>query len=74
MTSHIRALLFDKDGTLFHYHETWFGILDAAALKVAASDRALADQVEQDLAAGRHFLPAVSWSSRHITPDTRPSR
>lgn len=37
----IKAVLFDKDGTLFHYHETWGPILHEAANLVAQQDKAL---------------------------------
>lgn len=34
----IRGVLFDKDGTLFHYHETWSPVNRAAALSAAEGD------------------------------------
>jgi len=37
----ISAVLFDKDGTLFHYHETWGPILHQAADLAAQRDKAL---------------------------------
>lgn len=41
----IRAVLFDKDGTLLDYHLTWGPINVAAADIAAAGDRALADRL-----------------------------
>lgn len=41
----IRAVLFDKDGTLLDYHLTWGPINVAAADLAAAGDRALADRL-----------------------------
>lgn len=40
----IRAVLFDKDGTLLDYHLTWGPINVAAAELAAAGDRALAER------------------------------
>ncbi|MEN6543628.1 HAD family hydrolase [Parvibaculum sp.] len=39
--SEIRAVLFDKDGTLFSYHETWGPILREAAAMAAEGDEGL---------------------------------
>lgn len=41
----IRAVLFDKDGTLLDYHRTWGPINLAAAELAAAGDRDLADHL-----------------------------
>ena len=41
----IRAVLFDKDGTLLDYHRTWGPINLAAAELAAAGDRNLADRL-----------------------------
>ena len=41
----IRAVLFDKDGTLLDYHLTWGPINVAAADIAAAGDRELADRL-----------------------------
>ncbi len=39
----IRAILFDKDGTLLDFQATWFAVGDAMALAAAGGDRARAD-------------------------------
>lgn len=41
----IRAVLFDKDGTLVDFAKTWHGVADAMALKAAEGDRAAADRL-----------------------------
>lgn len=45
----IRAILFDKDGTLLDFHRTWFAITDRMALEAAGGDRGRADEL-MDLA------------------------
>ncbi len=35
---HIRGLLFDKDGTLFDYYQTWIPVLESSALLAARGD------------------------------------
>lgn len=49
----IRAVLFDKDGTLVDFHKTWFAVGDALALEAAGGERARADRLMQ--AAGYDF-------------------
>lgn len=53
----IRAVLFDKDGTLFSYHETWGPILREAAAMAAEGDAQLVprllEAVGYDVATGR---------------------
>ncbi len=41
----VRAILFDKDGTLFDFRLTWIPIMREAALRLAAGDQALADRL-----------------------------
>lgn len=41
----IRAILFDKDGTLLDYHATWMPVNRAAACVVADGDAALAERL-----------------------------
>ncbi|PZO79862.1 MAG: HAD family hydrolase [Mesorhizobium amorphae] len=41
----IRAILFDKDGTLVDFEKTWVGVGDALALSAANGDRAEADRL-----------------------------
>ena len=41
----IKAILFDKDGTLIDYHATWAPVNRAVALKVAQGDKGLADRL-----------------------------
>lgn len=41
----IKGLLFDKDGTLLDYHQTWAPLNRAAAIHVADGDLALADRM-----------------------------
>jgi phosphoglycolate phosphatase len=58
--SHIRGVLFDKDGTLLDYAKTWIPINHEVALVAANGDRALADTL---LLAGGH-----NPKTDHITP------
>jgi phosphoglycolate phosphatase len=51
MTTRIRGLLFDKDGTLLDYARTWVPINREVALFAATGDPALADEL---LALGGH--------------------
>lgn len=39
----IKAILFDKDGTLIDFNKTWFAVADRMALEAAGGDRAGAD-------------------------------
>lgn len=52
----IKAVLFDKDGTLIDFQKTWFAVGDAMALDAANGDRAEADRLLEkggyDFAAG----------------------
>ncbi|MCO6048279.1 HAD family hydrolase [Mesorhizobium sp. RP14(2022)] len=41
----IKAVLFDKDGTLIDFQKTWFAVGDAMALAAANGDRAEADRL-----------------------------
>lgn len=43
--SHIRGVLFDKDGTLLDYEKTWLPINHKVALAAAAGDKHLADEL-----------------------------
>ena len=43
--SHIKGVLFDKDGTLFDYYRTWVPILQSAALLAARGDEAHAGRM-----------------------------
>jgi phosphoglycolate phosphatase len=58
--SHVRGVLFDKDGTLLDYARTWIPINHEVALAAARGDRALADTL---LIAGGH-----DPKSDHVTP------
>ncbi|GAB6059106.1 HAD family hydrolase [Desulfonatronum parangueonense] len=66
--SEIKALLFDKDGTLFDFHETWRPVMDRAAAYASGGDETLAEAL---LAAGgydpasRRFLPDSIIASGH---------
>lgn len=40
--SHIRGILFDKDGTLIDFNRTWFGIIMTLARRSAAGDEVAA--------------------------------
>ena len=68
----IRAVLFDKDGTLFDFYRTWAPITEQAALIAAGGDQARADEIMlksgKDPATGR-YLPGsliASGSNRQI--------
>ena len=56
----LRAIVFDKDGTLFDFHETWGGWAATALDTLAGGDRALvaqlSDAIGYDLVLG-HFRP-----------------
>lgn len=43
--SRIKGILFDKDGTLVDFNQTWFAIGDTLALEAAGGDRVRADQL-----------------------------
>ncbi|MCO6389893.1 HAD-IA family hydrolase [Aliihoeflea aestuarii] len=59
----IKAILFDKDGTLVDFNATWFAIGDKMALEAAGGDRALANALLEragyDFAAGRFRADSV---------------
>jgi phosphoglycolate phosphatase len=59
----IKAILFDKDGTLVDFQATWHAIGDLMALKAAAGDRTLADAMMDtagyDSSAGRFRADSV---------------
>lgn len=70
--SAVRAVLFDKDGTLFDFYKTWGPVTEAAALVVAEGDRAKADHLlvnsGKDMATGRYVpgSPIASGSNQEI--------
>jgi len=41
----IKGILFDKDGTLVDFQQTWYALADLMALHAAEGDRALADEL-----------------------------
>ncbi len=41
----IKGILFDKDGTLVDFQQTWYALADLMALHAADNDRALADRL-----------------------------
>jgi phosphoglycolate phosphatase len=55
----IRAILFDKDGTLVDFDRTWAPAVDAVLRQLANGDEALYRKlcVASGLAGGAHFLP-----------------
>ncbi len=61
--SEISAILFDKDGTLFSYHETWGPILHEAASMAAGGDKGLVPgllkAVGYDAASGRILAGSI---------------
>ncbi|WP_424975506.1 HAD family hydrolase [Dinoroseobacter sp. S124A] len=68
----LRAIVFDKDGTLFDFHETWSGWAATALDTLAKGDRALvaqlSDAIGYDLVLG-HFRsdsPAIAGTSAEI--------
>ena len=56
----VKAILFDKDGTLIDFHRSWYRIAEELALEAAgggeAEARALLERVGYDFV-GRRFLP-----------------
>lgn len=68
----VRAVLFDKDGTLFDFYKTWGPVTEAAALAVAEGDQAKAEHIlansGKDLATGRYRpgSPIASGSNQEI--------
>ncbi|MES1990880.1 MAG: HAD family hydrolase [Pseudomonadota bacterium] len=42
---HIRGLLFDKDGTLFDYYQTWIPVLESSALLAARGDASAVERL-----------------------------
>lgn len=68
----VRAILFDKDGTLFDFYETWGPVTEAAALAVARGDAATAAHLMResgkDPESGRYIpgSPIASGSNREI--------
>lgn len=70
--SAVRAVLFDKDGTLFDFYKTWGPVTEAAALLVADGDLAKAQHIlvnsGKDLATGRYRpgSPIASGSNQEI--------
>lgn len=59
----IKAILFDKDGTLVDFNATWFAVGDHLALEAAGGDRAGADALLEragyDFSAGRFRADSV---------------
>src|SRR5260221_1564538 len=70
--SPVRAVLFDKDGTLFDFYKTWGPVTEAAALAVAEGDPAKAEHIlvmsGKDLVTGRYRpgSPIASGSNQEI--------
>jgi len=70
--SAVRAVLFDKDGTLFDFYKTWGPVTEAAALVIAEGDQAKAQHIlvnsGKDLATGRYHpgSPIASGSNQEI--------
>lgn len=68
----VRAVLFDKDGTLFDFYKTWAPVTEAAALLVAGGDADkaafLMKESGKDPATGRYVpgSPIASGSNREI--------
>lgn len=58
----IRAILFDKDGTLVDFHRTWFALAERMALEAAGGDRDRAHALME--AAGYDF------TARRFRPDS----
>jgi len=78
----IKGLLFDKDGTLLDYHQTWAPLNRAAALHVAHGDLKLAnrmldhggqDPVTDQVRSGSHLAAGtaveIAAAFEHISPD-----
>jgi len=78
----IKGLLFDKDGTLLDYHQTWAPLNRSAALHIAGGDLELAERMldhagqdpltdrvrpGSDLAAGTAIEIATAFA--HVHPD-----
>lgn len=69
----VRAILFDKDGTLFDFYKTWGPVTEAAALAVARGDAQKAAHILEksgkDPATGRYVpgSPIASGSNREIS-------
>lgn len=68
----LRAIVFDKDGTLFDFHDTWSGWTKMALNSLAGGDHALvarlSDAIGYDLVLG-HFQPdspAIAGTSAEI--------
>ncbi len=59
----IKAILFDKDGTLVDFNATWFAVGERMALEAADGDRALANTLLEragyDFSAGRFRADSV---------------
>jgi len=68
----VRAVLFDKDGTLFDFYKTWGPVTEAAALAVAGGDPSMADHIltnsGKDPTTGRYRpgSPIASGSNQEI--------
>src|ERR1700754_1844258 len=68
----VRAVLFDKDGTLFDFYKTWGPVTEAAALAVADGDQVKANQIlvgsGKDPTTGRYRpgSPIASGSNQEI--------
>lgn len=58
----IRGLLFDKDGTLFDFHRTWFPVMQEAALLAAAG--------KDDFAAVLLERGGYDYSTQRFLPDS----
>ncbi|MHB2266244.1 HAD family hydrolase [Aliihoeflea sp. PC F10.4] len=59
----IKAILFDKDGTLVDFNATWFAVADRLAMEAAGGDRAganaLLERTGYDFASGRFRADSV---------------
>ena len=68
----IEAILFDKDGTLFDFYQTWGMVTEEAALLAAGGDAARAAEIMlksgKDAITGRYLPGSViaSGSNREI--------
>lgn len=59
----IKAIMFDKDGTLIDFNATWFAVGDRLAMEAAGGDRAVADALLEragyDFATGKFRADSV---------------
>lgn len=68
----IEGILFDKDGTLLDYHETWMPVNRRAALAAAGGDEALAGELlgmagyDHASSRVRSNSPLAAWATNQI--------